>query len=118
MPNHSAHRGIFVGVDGSAFLEVAVRWAGREAAMRNVTLTIVHVLPIPLEGWQEWAYMPTELGPRQHKKGQPIIDDAIRVAQRRHQGQRSAAAPGFRAAWVRPCFPSAQYERRRLTGHE
>ncbi|MGE5693970.1 MAG: universal stress protein [Candidatus Sericytochromatia bacterium] len=80
MLNRTAHRGIVVGVDGSAHSHVAVRWAAREAVMRHVALTIVHVLPIPLEGWTEWAYMPTELGPLQDKRGQQIIDEATRVA--------------------------------------
>ena len=71
---------ILVGVDGSAFTTAAVRWAAREAQMRNVALTIVHVLPIPLQGWTGWAYMPTKVGPHQKKKGYEIIDDAARIA--------------------------------------
>jgi nucleotide-binding universal stress UspA family protein len=82
MPNRSARQGILVGVDGSASSTVAVRWAAREAVMRNVALTIVHVLPIPLEGWTDVGYMPaTGVGPRQDKKGQQIIDDATRIVQ-------------------------------------
>ena len=35
---------IVVGVDGSPFSKAAVWWAARDAAMRDVALTVVHVL--------------------------------------------------------------------------
>jgi nucleotide-binding universal stress UspA family protein len=51
--SHSATRhGIVVGVDGSPASKVAVDWAAREAAMRNVSLTLVHVIPT-LTMWPE-----------------------------------------------------------------
>lgn len=82
MPNRSARQGILVGVDGSTPSTVAVRWAAGEAVMRNATLTIVHMLPIPLEGWTDWAYITDELGlRRQDKKGQQIIDDATHIVE-------------------------------------
>lgn len=44
-------RGIVVGVDGSAESDAAVAWATHEAAMRNLPLTLLHVVT-PLEtGW-------------------------------------------------------------------
>lgn len=57
--------GLVVGVDGSSASNAAVAWAARDAAMRNVPLTLVHMLStyvptfpqIPLPGgvavWQE-----------------------------------------------------------------
>jgi nucleotide-binding universal stress UspA family protein len=55
--------GIVVGVDGSAASKVAVRWAARDATMRNVALTLVHAVnaapptlpqvPMPV-GFGEW----------------------------------------------------------------
>lgn len=57
--------GLVVGVDGSSASNAAVSWAARDAAMRNVPLTLVHMLStyvptfpqIPLPGgvavWQE-----------------------------------------------------------------
>ncbi len=45
MSNSETHRGILVGVDRSAWLMAAVKWAARDAAMRNVPLTLVHVVP-------------------------------------------------------------------------
>lgn len=58
-------RGLVVGVDGSAPSNAAVRWAARDAALRNVPLILVHMLnayvptfpQIPLPGgaavWQD-----------------------------------------------------------------
>jgi nucleotide-binding universal stress UspA family protein len=45
MSKPTTHRGIIVGIDGSPPSRVAVDWAAREAALRNVPLTLVHVLP-------------------------------------------------------------------------
>ena len=42
MSGRTTHQGIVVGVDGSPSSRVAVRWAAREATMRNVPLTLVH----------------------------------------------------------------------------
>ncbi|AKK27326.1 universal stress protein [Mycobacterium sp. EPa45] len=44
MTARAAHRGIVVGVDGSTAARTAVRWAAREAATRNETLTVVTVV--------------------------------------------------------------------------
>lgn len=40
--------GIVVGVDGSPFSKAAVWWAARDAAMRDVALTVVHVFTAPV----------------------------------------------------------------------
>lgn len=44
MSESSVHRGILVGVDGSGAATSAVAWAAGDAAMRNVPLTLVHVI--------------------------------------------------------------------------
>ena len=41
------HRGILVGVDGSAASKAAVAWATLEATMHRLPLTLVHVV-VPL----------------------------------------------------------------------
>ena len=40
--------GIIVGVDGSEHSRIALGWAMREAAMRQVPLTVITVLPVPV----------------------------------------------------------------------
>jgi len=47
MSTCATRRGIVVGVDGSPSARVAVDWAASDAALRNVPLTLVHVLTPP-----------------------------------------------------------------------
>jgi Universal stress protein family len=66
---------IVVGVDGSPAATAAARWAACEAAMRNVELTIVHVLRSapdawPLTGWPAIP-LPAEVGEGQFARGEP-----------------------------------------------
>jgi len=62
--------GIVVGVDGSAPSDAAVRWAAREAAMRNLGLTLVHALATPA---------PT--GQRVDVDARAIVDAAVKIAE-------------------------------------
>jgi nucleotide-binding universal stress UspA family protein len=50
MPSGITQSGIVVGVDGSEPSKVAVRWAAREATMRNLPLTLVTAIPQPIFG--------------------------------------------------------------------
>ena len=75
--------GIVVGVDGSPASDAAIFWAAREAAMRNVPLTLVHMfkafvptfpqIPTPSEVavWQEW----------QEDDGQKLVEQAFKIAE-------------------------------------
>lgn len=80
----SAHNGILVGVDGSSCSTAAVRWAAREAAMRNVPLTVVFVVFPPVDAWSGWglstAPLPEDFGPRQERQSREVVDDAVAVA--------------------------------------
>jgi nucleotide-binding universal stress UspA family protein len=69
------HPGVVVGVDGSASSTMAVRWAAREATMRNVGLTLVHVLSWPA------ATLPAEIYQRYKEEDRQLIADAIKVAE-------------------------------------
>lgn len=51
MSQRSLQRRLIVGVDGSSHSQTALRWAAREASLRKVPLTLVHVQPIGLLRW-------------------------------------------------------------------
>jgi nucleotide-binding universal stress UspA family protein len=73
---------IVVGVDGSPAAAAAARWAACEAAMRNVELTVVHVLPPP-EVWLKTGWpaipLPAEVGEDQLAQGNKILEDTLSV---------------------------------------
>lgn len=96
MPVRSAYRGILVGVDGSDCSTAAVRWAAREAAMRNVVLTIAYGLSVPLEGWSDWPQIPIDeppgLGPWPDARAQQILEAA--------QGAAGEAAKEYGAVQI------------------
>src|ERR1700758_5262449 len=77
---HPRRDAIVVGVDGSAAALGAVRWAARDAALRNLPLTLVHVVDAPLPEWFEEA---TLVGSRQWQKrlARDFIGSAIKVAE-------------------------------------
>jgi nucleotide-binding universal stress UspA family protein len=73
------HPGIVVGVDESASSTMAVRWAAREAIMRNVPLILVHVSsplavspPVPI---------PAGLHRTHGENARKIVADAIKAAE-------------------------------------
>jgi nucleotide-binding universal stress UspA family protein len=76
----SPRRGILVGVDGSAAALGAVRWAAHDAALRNVPLTLVHVVNAPIPGSSR---VPTPAGFRQWQetRAREVIKSAIKVAE-------------------------------------
>ena len=71
---------ILVGVDGSAAALGAVRWAARDAALRNVPLTLVHVVDAPLPEWIEVA-APAGFRQWQEQRARDFIESAIEIAQ-------------------------------------
>jgi nucleotide-binding universal stress UspA family protein len=74
---------IVVGVDGSPAATAAARWAAREAARRNVELTIVHVLQSAPEVWLQTGWpaipLPVEVGEDQLAQGESILEDTLSV---------------------------------------
>ena len=97
MPEPTTRRGIAVGVDGSDPSRAAVRWAAREAAMRNVVLTLAHVVhlrypkmpqtPLPV-GFGEWL----------EEQGQTFLEEAERIA--KGSGLSRVEAGMFTAATI------------------
>ncbi|MGB3335388.1 MAG: universal stress protein [Mycobacterium sp.] len=71
--------GIVVGVDGSAPARVAVRWAAYEALMRNVPLTLVHVIPAIPTGAIDFLSVDTrnQLQQQRDSTAREVIADTI-----------------------------------------
>jgi nucleotide-binding universal stress UspA family protein len=81
-------RGIVLGVDGSSVSKLAIDWAARDAAMRNIALTLVHVQdppmlltePTPFSFGGGMSTAPTYLE-WQQDAGRRIIDDARKAVE-------------------------------------
>jgi len=71
--------GIVVAVDGSAASNAAVTWAARDAAMRNVPLTVAHAVVTPTASWPPMPY-PDSLAVRLEDDGKEAIMHAIKTA--------------------------------------
>jgi nucleotide-binding universal stress UspA family protein len=81
MSTSPTHHGILVGADGSPPSRVAVDWAAREASMRKLPLSIIHVIQSPtVRMWPEIP-MPDEVLARIERDGQEMLSDARRTAQ-------------------------------------
>jgi nucleotide-binding universal stress UspA family protein len=78
MSGPRTHRGILVGVDGSASSMAAVDWAARDAAMRNVPLTLMHVVAPVVPAVAPWPKIPIpqDYFERQDDKARRILEDA------------------------------------------
>lgn len=85
MPNRPTHLGIVVGVDRSTAAKVAVRWAAREAVMRDLPLALVHVIYAqpwgPVLFGQRPESVATEPNQQEAAVGQEIIADAMQCVE-------------------------------------
>jgi nucleotide-binding universal stress UspA family protein len=84
MSDSTPHHGIVVGVDGSPTSKVAADWAAREAAMRNVSLTLVHVIPA-VTMWPEES-TPVDIGRFYENQAEGYLRDARKVAEEATSG--------------------------------
>ncbi len=81
MSTQPAPLGIVVGVDGSAASRVAVDWAARDAAMRRVPLTLVHVLAeAGVQAWIE-VPLPSAVIADEQANARKIMRDALGVVE-------------------------------------
>lgn len=72
--------GVVVGVDGSPGSKVAAQWAARDAELRNVSLTLVHVVPATAGRWLESSLVPEWMrGLRE--RGRQVIEEAVKIAE-------------------------------------
>ena len=85
MSKRISHHGVVVGTDGSPSSRVAVQWAAREAVMRNVPLTVVHVAASVPAAASTLAWpagrVPDEVVEIQENEARRIVADAIKAAE-------------------------------------
>jgi nucleotide-binding universal stress UspA family protein len=75
--NQSKLHGIVVGVDGSPASRVATDWAARDAELRGIPLTLVHVLPADEIGpWVVDLPVSDKFAAARELRAQKVIDDA------------------------------------------
>ncbi|UXA08323.1 universal stress protein [Mycobacterium sp. SMC-2] len=81
MSGPETHRGVLVGVDRSASSMAAVDWAARDAAMRNVPLTLMHVIAPVVPALAPWPEIPIpqDYFEQQEDRARRILEDARRV---------------------------------------
>ena len=72
--------GLVVGVDGSYASQAAIDWAARDAAIHNLSLTLVHVASGLVQAWPQTP-LPAGLGEWQKRHGSELIADAIRIVE-------------------------------------
>jgi nucleotide-binding universal stress UspA family protein len=72
--------GIVVAVDGSPASNAAVCWAARDAAMRNIALTVVHAVVTPTVAWPPVPY-PDSLAVRLDDEGKRAVMHAVKIAE-------------------------------------
>jgi nucleotide-binding universal stress UspA family protein len=72
--------GIVVAVDGSPASNAATCWAARDAAMRNIPLTVVSVVTTPTATYPPVPF-PDSLGVRLEDQGRKTAADAVKIAE-------------------------------------
>src|SRR6476646_5273466 len=73
----SKQHGVVVAVDGSPASRVAVDWAARDAELRGVPLTVVHVIPPVVVG--AWTVLPvsSDFWVDRHRRAEQIVTEAL-----------------------------------------
>jgi nucleotide-binding universal stress UspA family protein len=90
----TTHHGIAVGVDGSVPSNVAVDWAAREASLRGLPLTLVHVIPSSLTRMWPQVPIPPELREWHELNGHEILRQARQVAEDAAKGRNGIEVSG------------------------
>lgn len=76
----TSDKGLVVGVDGSAASNAAIGWAARDAALRNVRLTLVHLLNTYVPTFPQIP-LPSGVAVWQDDDGRRVLDQAAKHAQ-------------------------------------
>ncbi|HYB37051.1 MAG TPA: universal stress protein [Mycobacterium sp.] len=80
MSAEAKDHGIIVGVDGSPASNAAIRWAVRDAVVRHLPVTLVHVVHPVVATWPQIP-APGGLAVWQENEGRRMLNDALKVAQ-------------------------------------
>ncbi|OBS02218.1 universal stress protein UspA [Mycobacterium gordonae] len=72
--------GVLVGVDGSPASNAAVVWAARDAEIKNLPLTVVHVVNTDVATWPPMPY-PETWGVWQQDEGRKVLAEAVKIAE-------------------------------------
>lgn len=72
--------GVLVGVDGSPASSAAVVWAARDAEIKNLPLTVVHVVNTDVATWPPMPY-PETWGVWQQDEGRKVLAEAVKIAE-------------------------------------
>jgi nucleotide-binding universal stress UspA family protein len=72
--------GVVVGVDGSPASNFAVCWAARDAAMRNVRLTLVHMFSTYVPTFPQIP-LPSGVAIWQADDGRRVLEEAVKIAE-------------------------------------
>ncbi|HTX93935.1 MAG TPA: universal stress protein [Mycobacterium sp.] len=72
--------GIVVGTDGSAAANAALVWAARDAAMRHVPLTVVHLVNATVPMYPAFP-VSTGVAVWQEEQGRQVLEQAVKIAE-------------------------------------
>ena len=86
-----AHHGIVVGVDGLPAATGALRWAAREAVLRDASLMVVHAIAPSIPTPEPGTPVPPGVAQWQKNRGRRIIDDALRIVHQSGDDERPAS---------------------------
>jgi nucleotide-binding universal stress UspA family protein len=75
MSESATKYGILIGVDGSPESDAAVRWAAREAVMRDADVTLIHVIA-PVDVSWPVGYLQSSFDESQEENAQHVIEQA------------------------------------------
>lgn len=82
--------GIVVGIDGSAASNSAVVWAARDAALRHVPLSLVHMLQTFVPTFPQIP-MPSGVATWQEDDGRKVLEQAVKIAEDAVAAERKIA---------------------------